>query len=167
MQEILRNAALRNDGGIFSRRGQEIAKHATDSLTEKDDNALHIAVLAGSSNFITNLLEYMDPKDLERLNGDGNTAFFLAAKYGRVRSAAARMLSMNRKLLSIRGEAEMLPIQIAAEKGHIRMVESIYDVGYQGPNSENLSEEDCKKLLPNLVCIADLIGKYPLHMSEC
>ncbi|XP_044480452.1 ankyrin repeat-containing protein At5g02620-like [Mangifera indica] len=160
IHEKLRKAAFGNEWftaywEIFGGDGKKILKYATASLTDQDDNALHIAVEAGSSMFIHFLLNNMTEKDLEMRNSHKNTAFFLAAKHGRLK-CAKQMLDKNKELLVFRGEADLLPIQIAAQRGRKKMVKFLYRV-HEGTELTRLNQEDCEKLLPNLICRADLI----------
>lgn len=87
-------------------------------------------------------------------NCQGNTAFFLASASGKVESAKV-MLKKKEELAYIRGEYEkLLPIHIAAQRGHRHMVNYLYDV-----TKDRLTEEDCTELLPFLISKADLFGK--------
>ncbi|XP_031257943.1 ankyrin repeat-containing protein At5g02620-like [Pistacia vera] len=111
----------------------------TFGISENDDYPLHVAVKENYSSCLRELVDLMQSDELAIENRSGNTAFFIAAAMGRVEHAEL-MFEKNEKLTSIRGEKEMLPIHIAAQGGHERMVESLYKV--QG----RLEEMDSKKL---------------------
>ncbi|KAJ0016830.1 hypothetical protein Pint_10999 [Pistacia integerrima] len=111
----------------------------TFGISENEDYPLHVAVKENYSSCLRELVDLMQSDELAIENRSGNTAFFIAAAMGRVEHAEL-MFEKNEKLTSIRGEKEMLPIHIAAQGGHERMVESLYKV--QG----RLEEMDSKKL---------------------
>ena len=126
---------------------QKLSKYLTVGISDNEDTLLHVAVKAGSSDVICELVNLMQSDDFAIKNRNGNTAFFIAAAMGRVEHAEL-MFEKNEKLTSIRGEKEMLPIHIAALGGHERMVEFLYEV--QGP----LEEMDSNKFF----------GKHPLFL---
>ncbi|KAJ0008010.1 hypothetical protein Pint_30335 [Pistacia integerrima] len=68
------------------------------------------------------LVKYMAREQLASKNFDGDTSFVLAAASPRVEAVMAR-LKKNDELHSIRGNDKgMLPIHIAAQRGHKDMV---------------------------------------------
>ncbi|KAJ0018598.1 hypothetical protein Pint_12292 [Pistacia integerrima] len=99
----------------------------------------------------------MQKDDLAIKNGDDNTAFFLAAESGMV-GFAKIMVEKNEELPSIRGGGveEMLPIHIAAQHGHEKMMEFLHNV------TKNMTEKD-KKKLQDLTNGKDLFDEQEIH----
>ncbi|KAJ0018580.1 hypothetical protein Pint_11205 [Pistacia integerrima] len=116
-------------------------------ISENEDYPLHVAVKKNYSSCLRELVDLMQSDELAIENRSGNTAFLIAAAMGRVEHAQL-MFEKKGELPSIRGDKEMLPIHIAAQGGHERMVEFLYKV--QGP----LAEMDSKKFF----------GKHPLFL---
>ncbi|TKY71875.1 hypothetical protein E2542_SST00608 [Spatholobus suberectus] len=79
----------------------------------------------GKTSFVEKLVEYMNMQDMEICMADGNTAFCLAAISGNVKIAEI-LFGKNPKLLWIRGQKYMLPIQLASSAGHIPMTEFLF-----------------------------------------
>ena len=124
----LHEAAAKGDWG----KAEEIFKcnpqFVGDEHSDVRDTALEAAVLAGHNDFVENLSSssYMKKEDLERKNGDGNTAFIVAAMLGNIR-VVLRMLEKNEKLVNIRNERrKRLPVQMAASLGHKDIVKCLY-----------------------------------------
>ncbi|KAJ0016951.1 hypothetical protein Pint_11007 [Pistacia integerrima] len=126
-------------GDFYCFSEQELSKYLTVGISDNEDTPLHVAVKAGSSSFLRELVDLMQRDDFAIKNRNGNTAFFIAAAMGSV-DYAKLMFEKNEKLPSIRGDKEMLPIHIAAQGGHERTVEFLHKV--QGP----LGEMDSNKL---------------------
>lgn len=87
--------------------------------------ALHVAISMRKTSFAEKLVNCMEMHDLEIPMVDGNTAFCLAAMTGNVKIAGI-LLRKNRRLLWIRGQNNMLPIQLASSAGHISMAEFLF-----------------------------------------
>ncbi|XP_047154682.1 uncharacterized protein LOC124825966 [Vigna umbellata] len=87
--------------------------------------ALHVAISMRKTSFAEKLVNCMEMHDLEILMVDGNTAFCLAAMTGNVKIAGI-LLRKNRRLPWIRGQNNMLPIQLASSAGHISMAEFLF-----------------------------------------
>ncbi|PWA89817.1 ankyrin repeat-containing domain, PGG domain protein [Artemisia annua] len=102
------------------------------SVTDHGETALHIAASANGPNkveeFVKNLVEKMDPKDLELVNKNNNTALYLAAAAGNTATVKI-MVEKNSDLLIIPGGAErnMMPLYAAAMFGHYEVVKYLYD----------------------------------------
>ncbi|XP_031282079.1 uncharacterized protein LOC116140609 [Pistacia vera] len=80
------------------------SKYLTARISEKQDTALHIAVAAESSMFVKKLVNFMQKDDLAIKNGDGNTAFFLAAESGMVGFAKIMVEKMKSYQVSVEVE---------------------------------------------------------------
>ncbi|XP_073224021.1 uncharacterized protein [Cicer arietinum] len=97
------------------------------SLNAKGDTALHIAVALGNTRFVEKLVKRTtNIEHLEILNTDGNTAFCIAAISGNIKIAKI-LFGKNPVLLRIRGQDEMLPIQLASLVGQLHMVKFLFD----------------------------------------
>ncbi|XP_059436350.1 uncharacterized protein LOC132169313 [Corylus avellana] len=83
------------------------------SITINKATALHIAVSAQHTTFITNLLKLMRREDLELKTNYGFTALHTAAQVGNVR-IAEQLLKINNKPLSILDVNEDTPLIVAA-----------------------------------------------------
>ncbi|KAL2341009.1 hypothetical protein Fmac_008949 [Flemingia macrophylla] len=95
-------------------------------LTGRGITALHVAVSMHQTSFVENLVNCMNMQDVEICMADGNTAFCLAAISGNIKIAEI-LLDKNPKLLWIRGQNDMLPIQLASSAGHLPMTEFLFE----------------------------------------
>ena len=95
-------------------------------LTEDGDTALHIAVSMEHTGFVEKLVERMSMQDMEIVKADGSTAFCMAAISGNVKIVTI-LLRKNRRLLWIRGQENMLPIQLASSAGQSHMVKILFE----------------------------------------
>ncbi|KAK1556501.1 hypothetical protein Q3G72_006075 [Acer saccharum] len=126
-------------------------KYVRRSLTDAGDTALHVAVVAGRNDFLTELVrsDYIKEEDLEMKNGDGNTALFVAAMLGNI-EVVLSMLEKNQDLVNVRNEgrkvAAMLPVQMAASLGDEEMVNCLYK-----RSKDHLNDDDRIRLLLTLI----------------
>ncbi|KAJ0018574.1 hypothetical protein Pint_11209 [Pistacia integerrima] len=148
----LYRTALSNEWLTYDWDPDKISKYLTNSISENDNNALHIAAAADSHMVVRKLVKYTTKEDLAIQNGDGYTAFCLLAGSPWV-GLAALMFDKNEKLPSIRGYDEMLPIHVAAQHGHKNMVKYLYEV-----SKDELTEKDRIELIRNLISRADLFA---------
>ncbi|KAL9321078.1 hypothetical protein ACSQ67_012917 [Phaseolus vulgaris] len=127
--------------------------------------ALHVAVRMRNSSFVESMLNCMKMQDLEICMTDGNTAFCLAAMTGNVKIAGI-LFGKNGRLPWIRGQKDMLPIQLASSAGHIPMVEFLFQV-HQENLHNNIPFQDIVKLFfftidNNIYSVASkLLDRYP------
>lgn len=112
------------------------------TITRNSETALHIAAGAKHVTFVQELVELMEPIDLEMKNNDGNTALCFAAVSGIMKIAEA-MVRKNNKLPSIRGSMRATPLLMAALLGHKDMVWYLYSV----TKEDDLTDEDLIGLL--------------------
>lgn len=122
------------------------------TITRNSETALHIAAGAKHVTFVQELVELMEPIDLEMKNNDGNTALCFAAVSGIMKIAEA-MVRKNNKLPSIRGSMRATPLLMAALLGHKDMVWYLYSV----TKEDDLTDEDLIGLLVAVIN-ADLFG---------
>ncbi|CAJ1961995.1 unnamed protein product [Sphenostylis stenocarpa] len=94
-------------------------------LNARGITALHVAVRMRKTSFVEKLVNCMNMEDLEISMADGNTAFCLAAITGNVKIAEI-MLRKNPRLPWIKGQKDMLPIQLSSSAGHIPMGEFLF-----------------------------------------
>ncbi|XP_061337467.1 uncharacterized protein LOC133284468 [Gastrolobium bilobum] len=136
-----------------------------DPLSAGGDTALHVAVSMEQFTFVAKLLERMTLLDLEIRNAYGNTAFCMAAISGNVKIATI-LFDKNPALVWIRGNKDMLPIQLASSAGHSHMVKFLFEKPPQDMRS-NLPFQDTVMLFfltitNSIYSVAlNLLDKYP------
>ncbi|QCD76891.1 ankyrin [Vigna unguiculata] len=94
-------------------------------LNDGGITALHVAVSMRKTSFVEKVVKCMKMEDLESCKAEGNTALCLAAITGNVEIAEI-LLRKNHRLLWIRDQNHMLPIQLASSAGHIQMTEFLF-----------------------------------------
>ncbi|KAI7738373.1 hypothetical protein M8C21_008436 [Ambrosia artemisiifolia] len=109
------------------------------SITENGDTTLHVAASVKTSKqvekFVKNLVDMMKEEDLELVNEKSNTALYLAAAAGNVKTVRI-MVEKNRGLLTIPGaRGQMMPLYSAALYGNYEVVKYLYE------NSNELSDD--------------------------
>ncbi|KAK9080186.1 hypothetical protein SSX86_001861 [Deinandra increscens subsp. villosa] len=104
------------------------------AITQTYDTLLHIAAAEEMTDslkeFVINIVELMDEKDLELQNKSDNTALSLAAMAGNVKTASI-ILKKNPALANIRGNNGMMPLYMAALFAKADMVRYLYDISKQ------------------------------------
>ncbi|CAJ1961993.1 unnamed protein product [Sphenostylis stenocarpa] len=117
------------------------------------------------TNFAEMLVDSMNVQDLENCKAEGNTAFCLAAITGNLKIAEI-MLRKNSGLPWIRGQKDMLPIQLASSAGHIPMTEFLFQA-LQEDLHNSIPFQDLVKLFffainNNIYSVASkLLERYP------
>ncbi|KAK9062081.1 hypothetical protein SSX86_019266 [Deinandra increscens subsp. villosa] len=101
------------------------------SITENGETALHVAASVKTSKqvekFVKNLVGLMKEEDLELVNENSNTALYLAAAAGNIKTVRI-MVEKNRDLLTIRGaRGQMMPLYAAALYGNYEVVKYLYE----------------------------------------
>lgn len=94
-------------------------------ITHKGYTALHIAVAAGHSHVVDELVKLMPEDNLETLDYDGFSALTEAAVGGK-KAIAQCMLSKNKKLISIASSTGILPVNTAISFGHVETARYLY-----------------------------------------
>ncbi|KAK9074375.1 hypothetical protein SSX86_006973 [Deinandra increscens subsp. villosa] len=121
----LYNASINGDWGaanlILCQR-QELVRF---SITENHETALHIAASTQNTEFVIELVNIMNTKDLELQTENGNTALCLAAIAGN-KKLAEILVTKNPRLLTIPGSTRMMPLYMAALFGNHETVEYLY-----------------------------------------
>ncbi|XP_068496731.1 uncharacterized protein [Phaseolus vulgaris] len=134
-------------------------------LNAQGITALHVAVSMRNTSFVEKMMNCMKMQDLEICMADGNTAFCLAAMTGNVKIAGI-LFGKNGRLPWIRGQKDMLPIQLASSAGHIPMVEFLFQA-HQENLHNNIPFQDIVKLFfftidNNIYSVASkLLDRYP------
>ncbi|KAI3506058.1 hypothetical protein L1887_28413 [Cichorium endivia] len=107
------------------------------AITKNYDTPLHIAASAratkSAEQFVKNLLNIMQKKDLELQNKSYNTALSVAVTAGNV-GTTKLILDKNRAVLEIPGSDGMMPLYVAALFARADMVRYLYDI------SNNMSD---------------------------
>ncbi|XP_059438832.1 uncharacterized protein LOC132171518 [Corylus avellana] len=130
MCNSLYRAALKNDWEgasiVFDNYGEGAAMLP---ISQERMNTLQvaIAVTAKYTTLVGKLLDYMNPKELEFKNSNGDTALSIAALSGNVK-LAKEMVTKNNKLPMIRNNKGILPLLTAAMHKHRDMVLYLYSV---------------------------------------
>ncbi|XP_076945383.1 uncharacterized protein LOC143616442 [Bidens hawaiensis] len=100
------------------------------AITENKETLLHIAASAESTkaveNFVKNLVNLMDMKDLELQNRSYDIALSLAAQAGNIETAKI-MMEKNRHLIDISNDNRIMPLYMAALFAKPDMVRYLYD----------------------------------------
>ncbi|XP_044507327.1 uncharacterized protein LOC123226865 isoform X4 [Mangifera indica] len=96
-------------------------------ITGKGETVLHVAASANRTDFVKELLNFLVPKDLRKVNENGQTALFLAAEIGNAHLVQL-LLAKNKDLAMIRNREKIIPLQRAASLGHKDVVNSLYKV---------------------------------------
>ncbi|XP_071706390.1 uncharacterized protein [Rutidosis leptorrhynchoides] len=109
------------------------------SITENGETALHVAASAKRSRhgekFVKNLVDMMEKEDLALQNENHNTALYLAAAAGNVKTVMI-MAEKNSKLLTIPGAGgKTMPLYVAALHGNYEVVKYMYE------NSKELGDD--------------------------
>ncbi|KAJ0468599.1 putative ankyrin repeat-containing domain, PGG domain, ankyrin repeat-containing domain superfamily [Helianthus annuus] len=109
------------------------------SITENGETALHVAASVKTNKhvekFVKNLVDMMKEEDLELVNENSNTALYLAAAAGNIKTVRI-MVEKNRGLLIIPGaRGQMMPLYSAALYGNYEVVKYLYE------NSNELNDD--------------------------
>ncbi|XP_031129941.1 uncharacterized protein LOC116031776 isoform X1 [Ipomoea triloba] len=135
-------AALKGDW----QKAKEFISLHPDAITARIskgwETALHIAAGANRIHFVEELVNLMDPLDLELKNKYDNTALCFAAASG-IKRIAEIMVTKNANLPVVRGSKGVTPLHMAALLGHREMAWYLYAV----TDHRCLSREDYVGLL--------------------
>jgi len=115
-------------------------------ITQQKMNVLQVAVAAKQTDFVKQLLNCMEAKELEFENANGDTALLITALSGNVK-IAKKMVGKNKNLPGIRNKEEHLPLLTAAMHRHKDMVFYLYRV----TDFEELTPEERIKLFLYLI----------------
>jgi ankyrin repeat protein len=115
-------------------------------ITQQKMNVLQVAVAAKQTDFVKQLLNCMEAKELEFENANGDTALLITALSGNVK-IAKKMVGKNKNLPGIRNKEEHLPLLTAAMHRHKDVVLYLYHV----TDFEELTPEERIKLFLYLI----------------
>ncbi|KAL2921658.1 Ankyrin repeat-containing protein ITN1 [Bienertia sinuspersici] len=135
----LYKAALRGDWDAATQIRSAHSECFAARITKQGDTALHIAALAGRTDFVVQLVTVVakDCRDnLALKNNNENTALCLAAASGSVEIARV-MVDEHNELPMIRGNGGLTPLHMAALLGHREMVRYLLPLTW-----DNLSDEE-------------------------
>lgn len=99
----------------------------TAKITQSGETALHIAVVAGHTHIVEELVELMSEEDLEIVNRLGDTALVEAAIRGKCKMAEC-ILSKNKNLISFESSAQYIPVVTAICNGQIETTHYLYSL---------------------------------------
>lgn len=129
------------------------------SITMYHDTALHIASSTKHTHFVGELVNLMQPEDLELQNYHLNTALCIAAAAGTIKIAEI-MVKKNPNLLKKLGANNMSPLSLAALFRRNDMVSCLYS------KTNNMTDDEWTnkdRVMLLQACIsADLYGKLSL-----
>ncbi|KAL8508577.1 hypothetical protein ACS0TY_018998 [Phlomoides rotata] len=121
----LHKAALKGDWDAAQKLLANDPTLVTARVTEGKEIALHVAAVEGHYNFVDNLVNEMDEKDLGIQNAVGCTALSWAAAAGHI-DIAKLLVRVNANLPTIKGENGITPLYLAALQGFNEMAEYLY-----------------------------------------
>uniref|UniRef100_A0A251V3Y6 Putative ankyrin repeat-containing domain, PGG domain protein n=1 Tax=Helianthus annuus TaxID=4232 RepID=A0A251V3Y6_HELAN len=140
------------------------------SITENGETALHVAASSKGDpknveEFVRNLVDLMEKEDLALENESFNTALYLAAAAGNIKTVKI-MVEKNNILQTIPGSGQMLPLYVAALFGHYDVVKYLYEVSNElrddcwNPENRGWLLEKCVE--NDMFDIAlEIVKKYP------
>jgi len=122
------------------------------AITKDHGTLLHVAAETNHTHFVEELVNLLNPKDLELQNNKGNTTLCLAAVSGNLQIVII-LTTKNGCLPHIRGAQGMTPLTMAAFYGRNDIARHLYDY-----TVDILEEEEWNALF--FICINnDLYGK--------
>ncbi|KAK8468233.1 hypothetical protein PHAVU_007G258800 [Phaseolus vulgaris] len=130
----LHKAALKGDWKEARKILDQDWELLTSAITKGWATVLHIAVGANHVHFVEELLNLMQPDELELLDFKGNTAFCFAAAVGNVQ-IAEMMEKKNGSLPTIRGGGVLTPLHLAVLQGRSEMAWHLF------PKTKEIFEE--------------------------
>ncbi|KAJ5641885.1 hypothetical protein N7490_005885 [Penicillium lividum] len=100
-----------------------------EACPAKETTLLHIAAATNLVDIMDSILS--DRSDVAKKDGNGNTAFYLAARHGHI--AAGKILLEKGADREAGGKDEMTPLKAAASFGHVEFVQWLLcdEMGYQ------------------------------------
>ncbi|KAK1570418.1 hypothetical protein Q3G72_001652 [Acer saccharum] len=96
------------------------------AITEGYETALHVATKAQQTDFVLEIMEFMNEQDLTLQDLKGDTAFCLAVATGNIQLVQV-MRSRNPDLATLRGSWNMTPLYLAVLLGNTNMAVYLYE----------------------------------------
>ncbi|KAL2533231.1 Ankyrin repeat family protein [Abeliophyllum distichum] len=140
----------------------------TERITASGETALMVAIKGGHGHIIKKLVSLTPPELLAFKEDFGNTALHVVAEFDNVKTAQL-LVNKNHELLNICNRREILPIHLAAMRGHREMTSYLFSVGMKDEiHSSLLKDADGEKLVFDLVAarFCDLALQLFYHNPE-
>ncbi|KAL2533235.1 Ankyrin repeat family protein [Abeliophyllum distichum] len=140
----------------------------TERITASGETALMVAIKGGHGHIIKKLVSLTPPELLAFKEDFGNTALHVVAELDNVKTAQL-LVNKNHELLNICNRREILPIHLAAMRGHREMTSYLFSVGMKDEiHSSLLKDADGEKLMFDLVAarFCDLALQLFYHNPE-
>lgn len=124
----------------------------TARISADGDTALHVAVLAGHTEIVEELVGRLEQGELGIQNGNNATALNYAA-IGGITRIAEELVGKNRGLLTVPNQNGQIPVVVASLYGHKDMVRYLYSVSPKEELSSATNNKNGVMLLTT--CIMD------------
>ncbi|KAG6773406.1 hypothetical protein POTOM_020684 [Populus tomentosa] len=135
----------------------------TASLSADGDTALHVAVLAGHTEIVVELVDRLEPDDLKIRNKNNATALNYAA-IGGITRIAEDLVARNGDLLKLPNQNGLIPVVVASLYGHKGMVRYLYSVSPKEELSPATNNKNGVMLLTT--CIMDELYDIALDLLQ-
>ncbi|KAL2533233.1 Ankyrin repeat family protein [Abeliophyllum distichum] len=123
----------------------------TERITASGETALMVAIKGGNGHIINKLVSLTPPELLDLKDNSDNTALHVVAELDNVK-AAQLLVNKNHELLNICNRREILPIHLAAIRGHREMTSYLFSVGMKDEIHSSLPKDaDGERLMLYLV----------------
>ena len=96
-----------------------------EDITALKKTVLHMAVFAGHENIVKKLVKRMSENDLEKRDRYGYTALAETTLHGNCKMAEY-MIKKNKKLVSVKSLAKLLPVVLAVLHRHMELARYLY-----------------------------------------
>ncbi|XP_035543278.1 uncharacterized protein LOC109004069 isoform X32 [Juglans regia] len=116
-------------------------------ITDRDETALHVAVLNGHEHIVEELMNRMSDESLAMYDRDGYTALITAAVLGN-RKMVECMLTKKSDLIRIKSNSngKNLPVVMAIDFGQIEMARYLYDLT---PEGDLIPQDNDQEITPD------------------
>ncbi|KAJ6413765.1 hypothetical protein OIU84_006551 [Salix udensis] len=135
----------------------------TARISADGDTALHVAVLAGHTEIVEELVGRLEQGELGIPNGNNATALNYAA-IGGITRIAEELVAKNRGLLTVPNQKGQIPVVVASLYGHKDMVRYLYSVSPKEELSPATNNKNGVMLLTT--CIMDELYDIALDLLQ-
>ncbi|KAJ6305650.1 hypothetical protein OIU78_021071 [Salix suchowensis] len=135
----------------------------TASISADGDTALHVAVQAGHTEIVEELVGRLEQGELGNQNGNNATALNYAA-IGGITRIAEELVAKNRGLLTVPNQNGQIPVVVASLYGHKDMVRYLYSVSPKEELSPATNNKNGVMLLTT--CIMDELYDIALDLLQ-